>query len=169
MYPYVKLVRVDCSQLNVEVSANPAETPTPTMSEEPNASEKPPGSVESTKVPEPESDIESNNGSSFCDPIDTPHFESDSEPVKESESKSEKIHKNISPKKLVTTPSESPNASKTADPRSIDSDGKLVKFFRRNPYPKRTHIVNLGKFYNKMTDDFCPFMSAKVMGQLKPN
>ena len=138
MYPLLKLHRVDCSQLThfsqLEIRLNSRNPP-----EQETMPEKPPEITQSEKVPEPESDIESNNGSSFCDPIHTPHFESDSEPIKEPESKpSQKLLK-------ATNESEAP---KPADPRSIDPDGKLSKFFERNPYPKRTHIVDLGKFSN---------------------
>ena len=132
-YPILKLVRVDCSQLSND-SGNPPEPET--------MSEKPAEVTHPEKVPEPESDIESNNGSSFCDPIHTPHFESDSEPINEPESKS--------PQKLLKATNE-PETQKPADTRSIDPDGKLSKFFERNPYPKRTNIVELVKFSNQMT------------------
>ena len=138
MYPLLKLHRVDCSQLThfsqLEIRLNSRNPP-----EQETMPEKPPEITRSEKVPEPESDIESNNGSSFCDPIHTPHFESDSEPSKEPESKPSH--------KLLKARNES-EAPKPADPRSIDPDGKLSKFFERNPYPKRTHIVDLGKFTN---------------------
>ena len=146
MYPYVKLVRVDCSQMTDGNSVIPSKLQTPPLSEQPTTAEKLLNSIGSQNVPELESDIESNNGSSFCDPIETPHFESDSEPIKEPESKSGKVVKKISPQKSVNASTDSPSASKTADSRSIDPDGKLKKFFQRNPYPKRTHVVDLVMF-----------------------
>ena len=132
IYPLLKLVRVDCSQLNDQFldSGKPPEQET--------IPAKPSAVTQSEKLPEPESDIESTNGSSFCDPIHTPHFESDSEPIKEPESKS--------PQKLLKATNES--EVQKPDPRSIDPDGKLSKFFERNPYPNRTHIVDLVKFSN---------------------
>ena len=137
---------MDCSQLTDGISVIPSKLQTPSLSEQSNAAEKSPNSIAPQNVPEPESDIESNNGSSFCDPIETPHFESDSEPIKEPESKSKNVVRKLSPQKLVKASNESPSVSKTADSRSIDPDGKLTKFFQRNPYPKRTHVVDLVMF-----------------------
>merc|ERR1711911_443011 len=104
MYPLLKLVRVDCSQLNDQLMDSGK------LPEQETLPEKPSEVTQSEKVPEPESDIESTNGSSFCDPIHTPHFESDSEPIKEPESKS--------PQKLLKATNES--EVQKPDPRSID-------------------------------------------------
>jgi len=94
------------------------------------------------KLTEPEFDIDSNLGFS-CEPKDTLHFECDSEPINEPESNTDETVSKLSPQKLQKSTNESSGASKSAAPRSIDPDGKLSKFFERNQYPKRTHIVDL--------------------------